>query len=108
MRLRATTAFAHQPAGGTRIECEIAFDLVVAADCRGDFAAGNTTHIEANNVVRATDVKRYAFACADVEHTYRTLKARGVEFDGEPQKQPWGTFAKFKDPDGNSFVLSNR
>lgn len=49
-----------------------------------------------------------SFACDDVEHTYRQLSARGVEFDGEPQKQPWGIFAKFKDPDGNSFVLSSR
>jgi uncharacterized glyoxalase superfamily protein PhnB len=40
--------------------------------------------------------------------TYETLSARGVEFDGPPQKQPWGTFLKFKDPDGNQFVLSSR
>ena len=25
----------------------------------------------------------------------------------EPQKQPWGEFAMFKDPDGNQFVLSS-
>ncbi len=49
-----------------------------------------------------------ALACDDVEATYRELKERGVEFDGEPQKQPWGTFALFKDPDGNQFVLSSR
>lgn len=49
-----------------------------------------------------------SFACDDVEHTYRTLSARGVKFEGEPQKQPWGTFAKFRDPDGNTFVLSSR
>jgi predicted enzyme related to lactoylglutathione lyase len=36
------------------------------------------------------------------------MKERGVEFDSEPAKQPWGTFAKFKDPDGNTFVLSSR
>jgi predicted enzyme related to lactoylglutathione lyase len=30
-----------------------------------------------------------------------------VEFTSEPQKQPWGTFATFKDPDGNEFVLSS-
>lgn len=49
-----------------------------------------------------------SFACDDVEATYRQLRQRGVEFTGEPQKQPWGTFATFKDPDGNQFVLSSR
>jgi predicted enzyme related to lactoylglutathione lyase len=33
--------------------------------------------------------------------------SRGVEFVSEPEKQPWGEFAVFKDPDGNQFVLSS-
>ena len=49
-----------------------------------------------------------SFACDDVEATYRQLSERGVEFEGEPQKQPWGSFAIFKDPDGNRFVLASR
>jgi predicted enzyme related to lactoylglutathione lyase len=49
-----------------------------------------------------------ALACDNVEKTFEELKSRGVEFMGEPQKQPWGTFAMFKDPDGNQFVLSSR
>ena len=49
-----------------------------------------------------------AFACDDVQATYRQLSGRGVEFDGKPQKQHWGTFAVFRDPDGNRFVLSSR
>ncbi len=48
-----------------------------------------------------------AFACDDVQATWRQLQARGVEFVAEPQKQPWGQFAIFKDPDGNRFVLSS-
>jgi predicted enzyme related to lactoylglutathione lyase len=48
-----------------------------------------------------------AFGCQDVDYTYRQLSEKGVEFEGPPQKQPWGTFAKFKDPDGNLFVLSS-
>ena len=48
-----------------------------------------------------------AFACDDVEATHRQLSARGVEFVEPPTKQPWGTFAKFRDPDGNTFVLSS-
>jgi predicted enzyme related to lactoylglutathione lyase len=49
-----------------------------------------------------------SLACDDVEATYRQLSARGVEFVGPPEKQPWGTFAIFKDPDGNEFVLGSR
>ena len=44
----------------------------------------------------------------DVERTYEQLSAKGVTFRGPPEKQPWGTFAIFEDPDGNSFVLSSR
>lgn len=48
-----------------------------------------------------------SFACDDVVATHRQLSARGVEFVSGPQKQPWGEFAIFKDPDGNQFVLSS-
>ena len=48
-----------------------------------------------------------SLACDDVEATFRQLSQRGVEFTKEPEKQPWGTFAMFKDPDGNQFVLSS-
>ncbi len=44
----------------------------------------------------------------DVEGTYAELKAQGVEFNGPPAKEPWGTFCIFKDPDGNSFVLASK
>ena len=47
-----------------------------------------------------------SFACDDVEKTYAEYKARGVPFEGPPEKQPWGTYAMFKDSEGNSFVLS--
>ena len=41
----------------------------------------------------------------DLEGTYEALKSKGVEFTTPPTKQSWGSFAMFKDPDGNSFVL---
>lgn len=46
-----------------------------------------------------------AFMADDVEATAKELKAKGVEFVQEPQKQDWGTSAIFKDADGNQFVL---
>jgi predicted enzyme related to lactoylglutathione lyase len=49
-----------------------------------------------------------SFACDDVDYTYKQMLARGVEFEAPPAKQSWGTFAIFKDPDGNSFVLGSR
>jgi catechol 2,3-dioxygenase-like lactoylglutathione lyase family enzyme len=47
-----------------------------------------------------------SFWTDDVEKTYAELHARGVPFDGPPEKKPWGTFATFKDSEGNGFVLS--
>ena len=49
-----------------------------------------------------------SFACDDVDYSYRQLSERGVVFRGPPEKQPWGHYAVFEDPDGNSFVLSSR
>lgn len=49
-----------------------------------------------------------SLACDDVDYAYRKLSEKGVEFEGAPEKQPWGTFARFRDPDGNTFVLSSR
>ena len=48
-----------------------------------------------------------SFECADVDATYAELKARGVEFRGEPEQQPWGRFAMLIDSEGNTFVLSS-
>ena len=47
-------------------------------------------------------------ACDDVQKTYDELKSRGVEFQGEPKKEPWGTYAIFKDSEGNSLVLGSK
>lgn len=44
----------------------------------------------------------------NVQKTYEDLAARGVEFVAPPKKEPWGTSAIFKDPDGNQFVLSSK
>lgn len=49
-----------------------------------------------------------SLACDEVRKTCEELKTRGVEFTGEPKEEHWGTFAIFKDSEGNSFVLSSR
>ena len=44
----------------------------------------------------------------DVEGTYETLKARGVEFLAPPKKEPWGTSVIFKDSEGNQLHIGSR
>lgn len=44
----------------------------------------------------------------NIERTYADLQAKGVEFAGPPQQQPWGTFVIMKDSEGNQIVLSAR
>src|ERR1700721_2671854 len=48
------------------------------------------------------------FRCDDVFATAEALKSRGVKLAAEPEKEVWGTMAKFKDPDGNVFVFSSK
>lgn len=42
----------------------------------------------------------------DIEDTYTSLRAAGVEFTGPPTTQPWGgVLAHFRDPAGNILTL---
>jgi predicted enzyme related to lactoylglutathione lyase len=46
------------------------------------------------------------FSCKDIDETYKTLTAKGVEFKEKPEKQPWGgILAQFYDVDKNTHVL---
>ncbi|MFC7687793.1 VOC family protein [Ureibacillus sp. GCM10028918] len=47
------------------------------------------------------------FDCDNVLETYEKLKAKGVNFKGEPQQMQWGTFVQFSDEDGNEFLLKS-
>ncbi len=47
-----------------------------------------------------------SYACDYIDKTYAELSGRGVEFEGPPKKEPWGTYAMMKDSEGNKFVLS--
>ena len=56
---------------------------------------------------RVGTFKGISYNCEDVEKKYAELSARGVLFESPPKAEPWGTFARFKDSEGNSFVLSS-
>jgi predicted enzyme related to lactoylglutathione lyase len=47
-----------------------------------------------------------SLAVADVDATYETLFARGVDFLAPPEQMAWGgVLAHFRDPDGNVLTL---
>jgi len=45
------------------------------------------------------------FNCADIEKTYAELAERGVEFPAPPERQHFGWWALFEDPDGTRYAL---
>ncbi|MBL6854100.1 MAG: VOC family protein [Alphaproteobacteria bacterium] len=48
-----------------------------------------------------------SLVCDDVDATYRQLSERGVEFEGPPKKEPWGSYVIMKDSEGNRFVVGS-
>jgi uncharacterized glyoxalase superfamily protein PhnB len=42
----------------------------------------------------------------DCWKSYEELKARGVEFTGEPEQQPYGIDTAFRDPSGNNLRIA--
>jgi catechol 2,3-dioxygenase-like lactoylglutathione lyase family enzyme len=48
------------------------------------------------------------FTTDDCRATYEELKARGVEFQGEPTEQPYGVDVGFRDPSGNQARMMQR
>jgi catechol 2,3-dioxygenase-like lactoylglutathione lyase family enzyme len=47
-----------------------------------------------------------AFKVDDLDQAYKELSSKGVEFTVKPTKEEWGSYAMFKDPDGNIFWLN--
>lgn len=46
------------------------------------------------------------FECRDLDERVKRLKERGIQFDSDPEDQPWmWREARLKDPDGNQIVL---
>ena len=54
----------------------------------------------------AGSLKGIVLATDNIEADYAELSQRGVAFHGPIQKEFWGTFATFDDPDGNGWVLT--
>jgi uncharacterized glyoxalase superfamily protein PhnB len=48
------------------------------------------------------------FTTDDCRGTYEELKGRGVEFQGEPEEQPYGIDVGFRDPSGNQARVVQR
>lgn len=46
-----------------------------------------------------------AFEVDDLDKAYKEMSGKGVEFTVKPTKEDWGTYAMFKDPDGNELWL---
>ena len=46
------------------------------------------------------------FTVGDINKLCVELKAKGVKFLQEPDKQPWGTFAIFQDSEGNGLLVN--
>jgi predicted enzyme related to lactoylglutathione lyase len=44
----------------------------------------------------------------DIDRTYTELTEKGVVFSGLPEKQPWGSFLRMTDSEGNTIILSGR
>jgi catechol 2,3-dioxygenase-like lactoylglutathione lyase family enzyme len=70
--------------------------------------AGLALYTPEGHESRIGQFQSIAFWCDDVFATCAILKAKGVSFAQEPKKEPWGTMAIVKDPDGNQFALSSK
>ena len=47
-----------------------------------------------------------SFNVTDMQALHADLKAKGVTFVQEPDKQPWGNYAIIRDSEGNRLILS--
>ena len=47
-----------------------------------------------------------SFNVTDMQALHADLKAKGVTFVQEPEKQPWGIYAIIRDSEGNRLILS--
>lgn len=78
---------------------------VAPPDGTANLALAQATPESAGELV-GRDTRIY-FITEDVQAKYEEWSSRGVRFESPPNKPPWGgIFARFEDPDGNSFGLA--
>ena len=73
---------------------------------RAGLAAGTNVGVQAGTSILRTVLIAVASVAAGA--AVGVAVANAQHNSTPPQKQPWGTFATFSDPDGNTFVLSSR
>lgn len=81
---------------------------VAVFECGGDLTLG-LERVEADDPEEWETAARFtgiSFRVADIARAYETLSARGVAFDGAPERMEWGgILAHFRDPAGNTLTL---
>src|SRR6476620_11190030 len=55
---------------------------------------------------QAADAPMFSIETDDCMTEYKTLKKRGVEFEGEPEVRPYGIGVMMKDPYGTKIYLN--
>ena len=72
----------------------------------GDLRLTITNHSEVKGDAKDPLRIMVNLAVDDIHSAYQRLRAKGVEFLREPEKEHWGGYvATFKDPDGNVLQL---
>ena len=66
---------------------------------------GGTTLVLSKGADTTSAFTGYIFNTDDIQGTFDSLTARGVNFTKEPSNEPWGKWAQFAEPDGNEFGL---
>ena len=72
----------------------------------GEMRLGIGTHSEVEGGSKDPHRVMVNLGVRDIHETYRSLRARGVEFARPPEREHWGGWvATFSDPDGNVLQL---
>lgn len=63
---------------------------------------------EVTSLVARGVMPGFILSCDDCDATCEELRSRGVEFQQQPTRQPYGIDAAFRDPSGNAVRLVQR
>lgn len=81
---------------------------VVPPGATTQLVLGHTSWFAGEQASRHPGKSGISLVADDIDATYETLKAKGVNFKGPVEMMPWGDKGVwFSDPDGNEFFLVN-